>query len=139
MTPDQLAALQARAYRHMTAWRAQDFAEILPLSTTLLVADPRAFCLGCVVLDEAEILVLATDPARQRSGLATDILRRFEAQAQQRGATICHLEVAADNAPARAFYTARGYAPTGLRKGYYRRPDGGQTDAVLMARALTPG
>ena len=66
MTPEVLAALQARAYTHMAPWKARDFADLLARPTTLLCAVPQAFCLGQVVVDEAEILALAADPAHPR-------------------------------------------------------------------------
>lgn len=135
MTPAALADLQRRAYRDMAPWSAQDFADLLAQPTILLIASSHAFCLGRVVVDEAEILALATDPAHQRQGLARDTLSRFLHAAQARGAMATFLEVAASNAPARAFYAAHGFKQTGLRKAYYPQPDGTRTDALLMARA----
>lgn len=137
MTADRLATLQARAYRDMAPWSARDFADILPHPTTLLIDVPHAFCLGRVVVDEAEVLALATDPAHQRQGLATQVLQTFEQAARTRGAVQVFLEVAATNDPARTFYGARGYRQTGLRKAYYPQRDGTRVDALLMARDLT--
>jgi ribosomal-protein-alanine N-acetyltransferase len=139
MTSAELAALSARAYRHMDPWGEADFAETLAHPLTLLVTGQGAFVLGRVVADEAEILALATDPAGQRRGLGRAVLTAFEAQAQARGAAQVFLEVAEANAPARGFYAACGYAVTGRRRGYYARPEGGRDDALLMARTLPLG
>ncbi|SMX38312.1 GNAT family N-acetyltransferase [Maliponia aquimaris] len=136
MTPETLAALAARAYTHMRPWSAAQFAETLAGPHTLLAATGHAFVLGTVVAGEAEILALAADPEVQRQGEGTRALAIFHAEATARGATACFLEVAATNAPARAFYADRGYAEAGRRRGYYTRPDGTRDDAVIMTRTL---
>jgi ribosomal-protein-alanine N-acetyltransferase len=51
------------------------------------------------------------------------------------GAARMLLEVAEDNAAARALYAAAGFAPAGRRPRYY--PDG--RDALLLAAILPPG
>ncbi len=139
MTPEDLAALQERAYRDMSPWSGRDFADLLAQSSTLLIADPHAFCMGRVIVDEAEILAFATDPAHQRQGLGARLLDAFVQAAADRGAATIFLEVAASNDAALAFYSSHGFVRTGLRKGYYRQPDDSRTDALLMSRALTRG
>lgn len=139
MTPSELAALSARAYRHMQPWSEADFAATLSHPTALLTPGDGAFVLGRVIVDEAEILALATDPDRQRRGQGRAVLAAFERQAAARGAVTVFLEVAAANLPARGFYSACGYTETGRRRGYYRTPEGGRDDALLMAKALTFG
>lgn len=134
MTPEELAALSARAYRHMTPWPADAFAQTLARSHALLVTTEHAFALGLVIADEAEILALATDPAQQRRGQGAALIDRFHGAAKARGAATVFLEVAAANAPAIRFYEAQGYTATGRRKGYYRRPDGRSDDALSMSR-----
>lgn len=136
MTPEALAELSARAYRHMRPWTARAFADTLAAPASLLVATDHAFVLGRVVADEAEILALATDPGHQRRGAARRLLDQFETRARTRGAVRVFLEVAATNHPARAFYAARGYAETGRRRAYYRLPQGGTDDALILARPL---
>lgn len=136
MTPEELAALQARAYTHMEPWSAADFAGLLARPSTWLTCAGHGFLLAQIVVDEAEILSLAVDPAFQRQGEARALLARLDAEARTRGVTSLHLEVAAQNAPARAFYDAQGFTGIGLRRGYYRRPDGSCGDAVLMKREV---
>ncbi|WP_338092573.1 ribosomal protein S18-alanine N-acetyltransferase [Salipiger mangrovisoli] len=137
LSADELAALSARAYAHMEPWSARAFAGTLEQPGHLLVGEAGGFVLGMVVLDEAEILALATDPAVQRQGLGRRLLATFEQEAAARGATQVFLEVAAANAPALGFYEACGYRVTGRRKAYYRHADGSRDDALLMCRALT--
>jgi ribosomal-protein-alanine N-acetyltransferase len=136
MTPEALARLQARAYRHMTPWRAQDFADLIGLSTTRLLTRPHGLLLARIVVDEAEILALATDPDHQRQGIARALLETFQGQAVAEGVTRVFLEVASRNQPAQAFYQALGYREAGRRRDYYADPAGGRDDAVLMTRAL---
>lgn len=136
MTPEALAALQARAYRDMAPWSAQDFKDLLALPTTELFTASQAFLLTRTVVDEAEILAVATDPGSQRQGAARELMARFHTQVASKGVSRVLLEVAQTNTAARAFYAAQGYADIGQRKSYYRQPDGTTVDAVLMARAL---
>lgn len=137
MTPETLAQISAAAYRHMAPWSAEDFAQTLASRFALLTTGPEAFVLGQVIVDEAEILALATAPAAQGKGAATEVLTRFCQEARARGATRLFLEVAASNLPARRLYEKHGFQQTGLRRGYYTRPEGGRDDALLMSRALT--
>ncbi|WP_237220245.1 ribosomal protein S18-alanine N-acetyltransferase [Salipiger sp. CCB-MM3] len=137
LTAAELAALSARAYTHMDPWTEAAFAGTLDQPSSLLVRGEGAFVLGRVVLDEAEILALATNPAQQRKGAGRAVLQAFEAQAAARGVATVFLEVASENLGARGFYEACGYQVTGRRKAYYHRPGGGRDDALLMSRALT--
>lgn len=139
MTPDGLASLHARAFKAQRPWSAAEFAALLASPHVFLTQTENAFALGRVVVDEAELLTLATDPDYQRQGLGRKMLAAFEAAAQKRGATRAFLEVAADNTPAIALYTSARYQRDGLRPGYYRTGDGQAIDAALMSRALTQG
>jgi ribosomal-protein-alanine N-acetyltransferase len=46
------------------------------------------------------------------------------------------LEVAEDNAPARALYAQAGFEEVGRRKGYYARPQSAAVDALVLRRRL---
>ena len=81
---------------------------------------------------EAELLRLAVDPARRGEGLARALLAAGEAELAALGIQDLHLEVRVSNAAARGLYEACGWAPAGLRKGYYR--DG--EDAALYGKRL---
>ena len=63
---------------------------------------------------------------------------QFLTEARTRDATDAFLEVAADNAPAIALYTATGFRQSGTRRAYYAHPDGTRSDAIVMTRRLTP-
>ena len=135
MTPEALARLHAAAFARDRPWTEAEFASLLALPGTLLLGDGRAFLLGRVAVDEAEVLTLATHPDHRRRGLAAVLLARFEEQARTLGAARVFLEVAEDNAPARALYEGHGYREVGRRKGYYARPEGAVA-ALVLARPL---
>ena len=137
MTPAQLAALHARCFTTPRPWSEAEFAAFLqdPL-VFLLTEGDAAFLLGRAVAGEAELLTLAVAPESRRLGLGRKLLTRFLYQARLRAAETAFLEVAADNAAARALYLASGFTDSGRRKNYYENPQGGRIDALLMHRAL---
>jgi ribosomal-protein-alanine N-acetyltransferase len=135
MSPEALARLHAEAGAE-EAWSAASFAALLAAPGAFALGDDRAFLLARVAADEAELLMLATHPGHRRRGLARALLAAFAAEAAARGAATGFVEVAEDNAPARALYAATGWRETGRRPGYYRRAGGAGAAAVLMARAL---
>lgn len=136
MTPAEMATLHALCFRAPPPWSATTFAAFAadPVCFTLLDAD--SFLIGRVVAGQAELLTLAVAPQNRRRGLAARLVSRFFYQARLRTAIDAFLEVAADNAPAIALYTTTGFAPAGLRRGYYRAPGLMPVDAIIMARAL---
>ena len=138
MDPDALAALHARAFTTPPPWGAESFAGLLasPLTFLETAPDGAAFLLGRVIAGEAELLTLATDPASRRQGLAQQLMARFEATARARGATEAFLEVAEDNAPARALYAGCGYVQTGRRPGYYVAPTGNPVAALILCKSF---
>jgi ribosomal-protein-alanine N-acetyltransferase len=95
------------------------------------------FIIGQIAADEAEILSIGVDPARQRHGVGALLLGGLTRAVQRAEVQRLFLEVAADNAAALALYTRCGFAPTGRRKDYYARPGSTAVDAVTMARPLT--
>ena len=137
MTPEALAALHARAFAPARGWRAAEFAALLESPHVFAVGDTRAVALGRVAAGEAELLTLATDPDHRRCGRARACLAAFAAEARTRGATEAFLEVAADNAAARALYAADGWTETGRRPGYYPRGEHPAVDALLLTRRIT--
>lgn len=140
MTPADLAALHARCFTVPPPWEAAAFAGFLadPLCFVLVEGD-AGFILGRAVAGEAELLTLAVAPEARRRGLGRKLVARFVYQARLRGAEAAFLEVAEDNAAARALYARCGFAESGRRRGYYRKPDGGAVDAVVMLRGLQAG
>ncbi|WP_323767188.1 GNAT family N-acetyltransferase [Marinovum sp.] len=136
MTPEALAALHGAAFAPARGWSAAEFEGFLADPACLLATRPGGFALARVTLDEAELLTIATDPGRRRKGTARSLLAELLAKLVARGAETLFLEVAEDNAAARALYAAAGFAQAGRRRRYYPRPDGPPADALILRRAL---
>ena len=138
MTPFDLATLHARAFTTPRPWSEAEFSALLtdPLAF-LLVEGDAGFLLGRAVAGEAELLTLAVAPEARGRGLGRRLVSRFLYQARLRGADEAFLEVAEDNAPARAVYSRAGFTESGRRRGYYILPQGRAVDALVMRRMLT--
>jgi len=136
MTPDDLARLHAAAFVTPRPWTAAEFAALIEAPHTFLITRDHALVMGRVIVGEAELLTIATDPAHRRKGLGRECLMAFESEAKVRNATEAFLEVAADNKAAIALYAGAGWRPTGLRRDYYAAPDGTRIDAQIMSKSL---
>ncbi len=118
------------------AWTRSQCAGILPMhGVTLTIAESRqepvGFSLVRAVADEAELLLLAVDPAEQRRGVGQALLDDFIASSLAGGAHRLHLEVR-DGNPAVQLYEASGFSPAGRRRNYYHGPGGSTHDAVTL-------
>lgn len=129
--PTALAALHASAFP--TPWSAAVFADLLVQPGVFAVVEADGFILMRAVLDEAEILTLAVRPSARGAGLGGRLVGQGAVRAAQAGATRIFLEVAEDNAAARALYDRAGFRQIGRRRGYY---DGGRIDALVLEREL---
>ena len=131
-----LARLHAQAFK--SAWEAPALADLLSQSGVLgLARDEAGFILCRVVADEAEILTLATVPEARRQGLGQALVEAVCEAVSAQGAVRLFLEVAEDNAAARALYAATGFVEAGRRRGYYARPVGPPIDALVLSRTLS--
>jgi ribosomal-protein-alanine N-acetyltransferase len=135
---DELARLtagHATSGRNADQWRAW----IADAATIVLVAEASgAGIVGFLdvrhAADEAEIIDLWVSPPLRRAGIARALLDRLAYGLASRGAVRLFLEVAVDNAPARALYTSHGFEDVARREAYYTRPSGERVDALLMVR-----
>ena len=82
-----------------------------------------------LVVDDGHITTIAVDPAWHRHKIGTRLLHVLSQAAVERGAKNLTLEVRAGNAGAQAMYQAFGFAPAGIRKGYYVET---KEDAIVM-------
>lgn len=130
----RLAALHAEAFD--APWDSGAFENLLGQGGVHLAEVPDGFILIRTAADEAEILTLAVRPAARRRGVGADLVALGAAEAAARGATRLFLEVADDNAAARALYARSGFVEAGRRPRYYARPDGSRRDALLLALNL---
>ncbi|AMY67857.1 GNAT family N-acetyltransferase [Frigidibacter mobilis] len=136
MSPEALAALHAACFTVPRPWSAAEFAGLLARPDAFLLPAPAGFLLGRALAGEAELLTLAVDPGARRAGTGSRLVAQFLAEAAGRGAEAAFLEVAEDNLAAIALYATAGFAQAGRRRGYYRLPGGGATDALVMTRAI---
>ena len=91
------------------------------------------FILCRTIADEAEVLTLATIPARRRGGVARGLVEAATSHATGRGAVKLFLEVAEDNHAAITLYQTTGFEQVGARGGLLfqaRRRDRGARDAA---------
>lgn len=137
MTPFELAEIHAAAFTQSRPWTEAEFDQLLRNRFTYLVGNERSFALFQVIADEAELLTIATHPKWQRRGLAMQLMLGLHDAARNLGAVRAFLEVAQNNHPALSLYERCGYAPCGLRKGYYLSDNNQKIDAIVMDCRLT--
>ena len=130
---DVVLALDALV--HPTVW-SPDFMRSqlgLPDSRTNLVADLDGVVVGhaalLVVADEGHVTSVAVAPENQRMGVGRLLLAALCGDARHRGLAAMTLEVRVSNVAAIALYRRFGFAPSGVRPGYYA--DNGE-DALIM-------
>lgn len=126
---NEIANLHAQCFPHKP-WSADDFAE-LKKSGCEIIASQNGFIVWRSVCDEAEIITIGVAPAARRGGIAAAMLGIMENELKKSGIKKIFLEVAENNAAARALYAQSGYVETGRRPKYY---DG--VDAILMEKTL---
>lgn len=85
------------------------------------------------LLDQWEIVNVATDPAYRRRHIATRLLEWLLRDAREGEAETLWLEVRESNAPARRCYERLGFVNAGRRKNYYENPE---EDALVMVREI---
>lgn len=81
------------------------------------------------VLDEGEIVNVATHPDYRRRGYARAVLGALLEEAQNDGIETISLEVRESNLAAQALYASFNFIPVGKRKDFYSKP---REDAIIM-------
>ncbi|MGH7592490.1 MAG: ribosomal protein S18-alanine N-acetyltransferase [Gemmatimonadales bacterium] len=127
-----LAALEREAFSD--PWTVAQLRTAMAWTGAIaLIADDGVgvvgYVLGRVIVDEGEILSLATIARRRRQGFGRRLLGAMLEAMRERGAHAVWLEVRMSNAAARAMYQSAGFATAGIRPGYYNRPD---EDALVL-------
>lgn len=119
------------------AWTGPQCSGLLPLPGVWLLlarsgSEVVGFALSRVVAGEAELLLLAVARTAQGRGIGDRLVRRFMADARERGARRLHLEVREGN-HAIALYERLGFREVGRRRNYYSGRDGQLFDALTLA------
>jgi ribosomal-protein-alanine N-acetyltransferase len=91
--------------------------------------DVVGYCGLMVTLDEGHVTTIAVDPRWHRHKLGTRLLLTLAREAVSRGVASLTLEVRISNLPAQDLYRRFGFAPVGVRKGYYQETN---EDALVM-------
>lgn len=94
------------------------------------------FCILQPVLDEANLLLMAIDPAQQGQGLGYQLLDASVAMLKNNPVQI-FLEVRETNIAAIKLYEKSGFHQIDLRKNYYPGSNGIREHAIIMVKACT--
>lgn len=136
-------ALMRRAFdpRFGEAWTRAQCLGILSmpgvwLTLALLNGHAAGFALARATGEEAELLLLATEPTVRRRGVGGALLRSIIEEARSRRVAKLFLEVRAGN-PAIALYDRLGFTKVGERKGYYRGASREVFDAYTFCLMLS--
>lgn len=136
---DELAQVHGSAFaaQQEQGWSRQAILDALNVEgTTLWVSrngGVAGFAIFRQVLDEAELLTLAVNPVRQRSGIAGNLLSKAMAALKKTGCKRLFLEVREDNGPAKRLYDRCGFMKIATRKNYYNTIDGKTIDAEVYS------
>ncbi len=106
-------------------------------SRAWFVARRRATVVGfagiMLIVDDGHVTNVSVDPQCRRQGVASHLMLPLCRAAIDRGALNLTLEVRASNMGAHALYRRFGFAPAGVRAGYYpASSDGPAEDALVM-------
>jgi ribosomal-protein-alanine N-acetyltransferase len=122
------------------AWNAGQCLGILSLPDVWLTfaeedGHPIGFALSRLLVDEAELLLLAVEPEARGQGVGRALIERAAEIAAGKGAQRLMLEVRAGN-QALDLYRCVGFSEIGRRRDYYRGSDGVTRDALTLARPI---
>jgi ribosomal-protein-alanine acetyltransferase len=123
-------------------WSEANFFDALRLGYLCLVARNESCVVGFAVLrllvDDAELLLIAVNPDARRSGCASALLAELRTRMRALHKEALHIEVRQSNDTAISFYISHGFVRAGTRRNYY--PSGvlgnQREDAILMRVAL---
>jgi ribosomal-protein-alanine N-acetyltransferase len=93
------------------------------------------FALSRLLMDEAELLLLAVEPDVRGHGVGRALIERTVEIAVGKGARRLLLEVR-DGNQALDLYQGSGFSEIGRRHDYYRGSDGTTRDALTLARPI---
>lgn len=136
-----LAALHCECFPD-DPWGPAAMAEVLDMPGAFALMSfepsqsvPTGFLVALDLVVEFEILAFGVLPTARRRGFGRSLLARLLATASRRPVI---LEVAEDNAAARALYEGLGFGVVGRRAGYYRRRSGPPIAALALRRPGSP-
>jgi ribosomal-protein-alanine N-acetyltransferase len=118
-------------------WSVESLELMLGEQATGLVAIEDGKLLGYVgmlcVLDEGQIVNVATHPDSRRRGVGRALMSAIEQLAKDRGIVFLSLEVRESNIAARSLYSSLGWVECGIRKNFYSKPT---ENACVMTKSI---
>lgn len=139
---DQVMQVMARAFdpAYGEAWTCMQVVGMLDMpgcwmSVAVTGGEIIGFSLMRAILDEAELLLLAVDPAWQGRNVGRSLLEHSIIAAKDRNIRHIHLEVRETNKAVDLYKTA-GFVHNNTRKAYYRGKNGQLFDALSFAMEL---
>ena len=140
MTESDLeAVLKIETSSNPFPWTKQNFIDCLRRDYYCLIQTHSdgvsGFAIQSIALDEAHLLNIGVSSSKRRQGLGTDLLEKIIYASEAMGSDQIFLEVRASNAAATSLYLDFGFKQIGVRKDYYRLPEG-KEDALLMSKSL---
>lgn len=128
----QVAALENQIFSE--PWSAQSFLDSLQnKANCYLVAEQKdkviAYCGFWNVAKEGQICNVAVQEQARGQGVAFDMLKQLIKLGDDMGLEAYTLEVRVSNEPAIRLYHHLGFEDSGIRKGFYSKP---QEDALIM-------
>ena len=131
---DQIAELEKVCFSD--PWSVKSIAYELtnPLSSWF-VAEEEGRVIGYIgsqaVMDEADIMNVAVDPAYRRMGVAQGLIDTLIEELKRKDVVCLFLEVRASNESAINLYDKNGFLQVGRRKNYYHNP---KEDALILRK-----
>ena len=92
-----------------------------------------SYCTLVTVLDEAQIVNVATDISLRGRGYARAVLEAVFEECKKRGIVTVSLEVRESNVPAISLYQGLGFSVEGKRRDFYKNP---RENALVMIKNL---
>jgi ribosomal-protein-alanine N-acetyltransferase len=92
-----------------------------------------SYCSVLTVLDEGQIINVATADGFRRRGCARAVIERVIEESIRRGLVTLSLEVRESNAAAQALYEGAGFFSAGKRKDFYKNP---RENALVMIKNI---
>jgi ribosomal-protein-alanine N-acetyltransferase len=118
-------------------WSVESLELMLGEQAMGLVALEDGRLLGYVgmmcVLDEGQIVNVATHPDSRRRGVGRALMSAIEQLAKDRGIVFLSLEVRESNIAARSLYSSLGWVECGIRKNFYSKPT---ENACVMTKSI---
>lgn len=132
---ERLWELSQEAFDYGSPWQvAQFLADIENPSSYYLLVEKEskivAYLIFHLVLDEAEVINIATIPAYKGKNAAQELLSQGLSKMAFLGIRIVFLDVRETNYPAIGLYLKVGFKEIGRRKAYYHQP---KEDGLVMS------